>query len=387
MSTFLLLLLALLGHAFLWIGLVNRLHAVGVRRWIIKDITLVFFACAAIIPVALGWQYVSYVRFGVLASGYIILCWVVAPATLLRLVWLRCFCRLPPIVRFRGRQRVEIDLASVAATPAEIKHHWLARLPLNETLQLELTRWVLDVPRLAPTLDGLSIVHLSDLHLTGRVGKAYFREIVRVSNELQPDLICITGDIVERACCFDWIADTLGRLVARHGVYFVLGNHDLRVDAARVRRTLEQNGLIDLGDCQRQIEINGTPVALAGNEGPWFNTKPRPAVAPRGATTGRGLMIALAHTPDQLAWARSQNVDLLLAGHTHGGQIRIPPLGAIFSPTARGVEYISGVFFTPPTILHVSRGLSGDIPVRWNCPPEIAHLRLRSCSAADIPAA
>ena len=68
----------------------------------------------------------------------------------------------------------------------------------------------------------------------------------------------------------------------------------------------------------------------------------------------------------------------MLAGHTHGGQIRIPPLGAIFSPTTKGVKYISGVFYVPPTILHVTRGLSGDIPVRWNCPPEIAHLRLRA---------
>ena len=67
----------------------------------------------------------------------------------------------------------------------------------------------------------------------------------------------------------------------------------------------------------------------------------------------------------------------MLAGHTHGGQIRIPPLGAILSPTAKGVKYISGVFYVPPTILHVTRGVSGDIPVRWNCRPEIAHLRLR----------
>ena len=208
---------------------------------------------------------------GVLAGGYVILCGVVAPVTLLRLVWLRCFHRPPPVVRFHGRQRAKLDLASAAATPAELNHHWLARLPLNEILQLDVTRWVLDVPRLAPALDGLSIVHLSDLHLTGRVGKAYFREVVRTSNELRPDLVCITGDIVERSSCFDWIADTLGRLTARHGVYFILGNHDRRVDAGRLRRALEQNGLIDLGNRRLQIEIDGTPVMLAGNERPWFD--------------------------------------------------------------------------------------------------------------------
>ncbi len=94
------------------------------------------------------------------------------------------------------------------------------------------------------------------------------------------------------------------------------------------------------------------------------------------------LRIALAHCPDQLRWARAWGADLMLAGHTHGGQIRIPPLGAIFSPTRHGVKYVSGVFYSPPTILHVSRGVSGDIPIRWNCPPEIACLRLRSSRRA-----
>ena len=80
----------------------------------------------------------------------------------------------------------------------ENSHHLLARLPLNEILRLDVTDWTLDVPRLAPALDGLSIVHLSDFHFTGRVGKAFFREVVRTSNELQPDLVALTGDLVDR---------------------------------------------------------------------------------------------------------------------------------------------------------------------------------------------
>ena len=158
-----------------------------------------------------------------------------------------------------------------AAGAGENSHHFLARLPLNEILRLEVSEWMLDVPRLPPALDGLSIVHLSDFHFTGRVGKAYFREVVRISNELQPDLVALTGDIVDKPACLDWIADTLGRLAARHGVYFILGNHDLRLgDVGRVRRTLEQSGLVDLGGQQRRIEIDGHPVLLAGNERPWI---------------------------------------------------------------------------------------------------------------------
>jgi len=104
-------------------------------------------------------------------------------------------------------------------------------------------------------------------------------------------------------------------------------------------------------------------------------------------TAPDGLRIVLAHTPDQFAWARAQNADLMLAGHTHGGQICIPPLGAIFSPTAAGVRYISGIFYAPPTVLHVSRGLSGDIPIRWNCRPEISRLRLRAGRKANYRSA
>ena len=389
----LLLFVALVGHAFLWIGLVNRLHALGIRRKTVKYITLVCFFCTVLIPLGIGWHYVSGPKLLAAAPWgiidvYLILCWAIVPVTLLRLVYLRCFCRVPLVVRFHGIRRAEINPASAASNPTECRHHLLTRIPLNEILQLDVSQWMLDVPRLPPALDGLSIVHLSDLHFTGRVGKAYFREVVRVSNQLQPDLVCVTGDIIDRTECLDWIPDTLGRLTARHGVYCILGNHDLLVDDTdRLRHTLRQSGLVDLGGRSLRIEIDGTPVVLTGNERPWFRPvgcvlahtrklRENAARACKHAPYDGDLRIVLAHSPDQFAWARRQNADLMLAGHTHGGQIRIPPLGAIFSPTLRGVRYISGVFYVPPTILHVSRGLSGDVPVRWNSRPEIAHLRL-----------
>ena len=301
---------------------------------------------------------------------------------MLRLIYLRCYLlRTPPVVRFHGRRPAKINLATADAD--ENGHHFLARLPLNEILRPEVSQWTLDVLRLVPALSGLTIVQLTDLHFTGRVGKAYFREVVRVSNELQPDLVALTGDIIDNLACLDWIADTLGRLTARHSVYFILGNHDHRTDeVARIRRTLERSGLIGLGTQEREIEINGHPVLLAGNERPWIDAcRVRETHQPDNAgdrRVSRALRIVLAHCPDQLGWARAWDADLMLAGHTHGGQIRIPPLGAIFSPTRHGVKYVSGVFYSPPTILHVSRGVSGDIPVRWNCPPEIACLRLQA---------
>jgi hypothetical protein len=116
---------------------------------------------------------------------------------------------------------------------------------------------------------------------------------------------------------------------------------------------------------------------LAGNELPWLvpaadmsNCPPRNGDGP--------LRIVLAHSPDQLDWAQAQDADLLLAGHTHGGQIRLPLIGPILSPTREGVKYASGVFYAPPTIMHVTRGVSGLLPLRLKCPPEMVYLLLHA---------
>ena len=148
------------------------------------------------------------------------------------------------------------------------RRHWLARLPLNEIVRLDVTRWAVDVPRLDPALDGLKIVHLSDFHMTGHVVKGYFREVVRVANELRPDLVALTGDYVDRRQCLDWITEALGESTARYGVFFVLGNHDTRVDSEGVRRRLGQSGFVDLGSREQQIDVRGMPVLLAGDERP-----------------------------------------------------------------------------------------------------------------------
>ncbi len=372
-------LLALLGHAFLWIGLTNWLHSQGMPRRVISVLTAYFFACTVTIPVLVAWEYLSNGALSPAPAVYVVVCWGVLAATLVRLTYLRAFHSLPAVVRSRSSRAAAIDLAAAAADASELSHHFLARLPQNEILQLAVSQYELDVPRLAPALDGLKVAHLSDLHFTGRIGKAYFREAVRVCNELQPDLICITGDIIDSPKCLDWMADTLGQLAARHGVYYILGNHDRRVDFGQLRRTLDELGLVDVGARWLPVEVRGTQVLVGGNERPWLGPPSLDGqIRPHATNDNEPLRILLAHSPDQLPWARAHQADLMLAGHTHGGQICIPPLGAIFSPTAGGVKYISGIFHVPPTILHVTRGISGDVPVRWNCPPEIAELRLRA---------
>jgi hypothetical protein len=105
------------------------------------------------------------------------------------------------------------------------------------------------------------------------------------------------------------------------------------------------------------------------------------SAVPPALAGGRPFRIAVAHSPDQFGWARYYDFDLMLAGHTHGGQIRFPLIGPVFSPSHHGVRYAAGTFYQPPTLMHVSRGLSGTRPLRFNCPPELARLNLRPDAA------
>jgi len=210
--------------------------------------------------------------------------------------------------------------------------------------------------------------------MTGKVGREFYDIVVDETNALNADLVVVTGDILEKESCLPWIASTLGRLHARHGKYFVLGNHERRLaDVSLLRRSLGAAGLIDLGGRCQSKQVNGSAILLAGNERPWFGSLPN---IPQSAFRAPDFRILLSHTPDQLPWAKSQCFDLMLAGHNHGGQIRLPYLGALIAPSIYGCRYAGGLYYEPPTLLHVSRGLGGIHLIRWNCPPELALLTL-----------
>jgi predicted MPP superfamily phosphohydrolase len=183
--------------------------------------------------------------------------------------------------------------------------------------------------------------------------------------------------LIERDECIDWIPDTLGRLRAAGGVFYVRGNHDLRVDQDRLQEALAAAGLIHVGGRAHQAHVRGAPILLAGNELPWYAPAPQTAAIDEKMNSATSVRILLTHSPDQFAWARRHGFDLVLAGHNHGGQVRLPLFGAILAPSRHGVRYACGVFRAGQTVLHVSRGTSSLTPLRLNCPPEIALLVLQ----------
>ncbi len=392
--TLVLLLLALLGHAFIWVGLINRAHSVPLRHRTAVEITISCFLIMAVVPIWFAWWMVGsgfiwnlndIARWNEVPTGwlaYLFVCWLAAIITTVWWAWRAVLRRPPGILRLHSRRSLTSADDFFAKDSNEHLHHYLVHVPGNEILELDLTDRAIDVPRLAPELDGLCIMHLSDFHYTGRVGKAYFRDVVRLCNQQQPDIVAITGDLIDDNELIDWIPDTLGKLESRYGVYFVLGNHDIRYDMDRLRETLADYGLIDLGGRWMQTEIKGQPVILAGNELPWIAPAADMSDCPERTPGGGPLRIVLSHSPDQLAWAQARDADLFLAGHTHGGQICFPLIGPIFSPSRVGVTYAEGIFHAPPTIMHVTRGISGQIPIRFNCPPEMSRLVLHAIRRA-----
>ncbi|MCX7425983.1 MAG: metallophosphoesterase [Planctomycetia bacterium] len=383
-----LVLLALVGHAVLLVAFVNRIHATALTRSLVHVLSLIAFVAIATIPVAAGvwlawrgWTLLGpndWLALPAAALFYLGLCWAAGATGIVQWAWRRARRRHPAVLRRHQSRSIRLASPRGKTASRDHVHHFLAHMPGNEVLDLDFAERSLAVPRLDAALDGLSIVHLSDLHFTGRIGKAFFQDVVALSNEQEPDLVAITGDLVDGAAYIDWMPDTLGRLNSRHGVFFVLGNHDLKVDTRRLRRTLVDAGLVDLGGCWTRIEVRGSPIVLAGNELPWIPPAADMGNAPPRGPDGQPLRILLSHSPDQIDWAVAHDFDLMLAGHLHGGQIRLPVLGPILSPSRWGVRFASGTFHREPTILHVSRGLSGKWPLRLNCPPELTRLVLHS---------
>jgi len=390
---FLLLLAALVGHTALWAALINRVHSSSFSYYVGKRLAQVGLVMLGSIPVVFGLWFVAADLAILGGSGgrpipwpgrtYLVVCWVLAAMTL---VWWLCrplVHRDPKVVRSHRSERVG-PLGLPASSPWERNgHHLLLRVPGNEVLHLDLSHRVLEVARLPAALDGLTIAHLSDFHFARHTRKAYFEEVVRLGNRFEADLVAVTGDVLEHSDFIEWSPDTLGKLEGRYGVYFVLGNHDTKADVPRLRRSLTELGLVDLGGRWVEIRIAGEPILLAGNELPWLKPAADLSDAPAGAAHGGPPRIALSHSPDQFGWARKNDFDLLLAGHTHGGQVRLPWIGPILTPSRTGVRYASGVFYTPPTVMHVTRGISGEHPIRLNCPPEITRLVLKKPEGRD----
>ncbi|HVF51953.1 MAG TPA: metallophosphoesterase [Pyrinomonadaceae bacterium] len=250
-----------------------------------------------------------------------------------------------------------------------------ARAALAEPYMLAVERHAVGLRRLPRELDGLSIVQLSDLHHSPFTGREQIERAIETANSLEPDIIALTGDYVSHereyaAPC----AEMLGRLRARCGVYAVLGNHDHWVDAALITDLFRAEGIRMLVNEGMRFEHNGASFWLAGVDDTMVGMEDLPLAL--AGSRGEELKLLLAHNPVILRRAARAGVDLVLSGHTHGGQVTWRSERSASGKVRRRI--LRGLGRHGETQIYVTRGLGTVVlPLRYGCLPEITHLQLR----------
>ncbi|MBA2645162.1 MAG: metallophosphoesterase [Pyrinomonadaceae bacterium] len=275
---------------------------------------------------------------------------------------------------WRDRRRVTsprpTPLRSLAAGLMEA-----ARAALAEPYLLAVERHAVGLRRLPAALDGLRVVHLSDIHHSPFTGREQVERAVEMANSLQPDIIALTGDYISHereyaAPC----AEMLGRLHARYGVYAVLGNHDHWVDAPLITDLFRAEGVHVLVNEGMRFEHRGASFWLAGVDDTMVGLEDLP-LALAGSRDDE-MKLLLAHNPIVLRRAARAGVDLVLSGHTHGGQVTWRSERSASGRVRR--RLLRGLGRQGDTQIYVSRGLGTVVlPVRYGCPPEVSLLQLR----------
>jgi hypothetical protein len=242
--------------------------------------------------------------------------------------------------------------------------------------------------RLPAAFDGFTIAQLSDFHYDEYFSGTPIKAAVEIVNNLEPDLVVLTGDFVtiplyeqfharkRAANAAEPCAVLLSPLHSHLGTVCVLGNHDVASDAPRIIEILHSHGLPVLRNRSIPIEQGGSRIWLCGLDSIWEGN-PDIDLALRGVPAEE-IVVLLVHEPDFADEAAYYPVDLQLSGHSHGGQIWLPGIGAPWLPTL-AKRYPRGLYRIGPLTLYTNVGLGTiRLPIRLNCPPEVTLFTLRS---------
>jgi predicted MPP superfamily phosphohydrolase len=275
------------------------------------------------------------------------------------------------VAPYGGANRTDTPLRSLALSLTHV-----ARAALTEPHMLSIEHERIQLTRLPQAFDGFRVVQLSDIHHGPFSSREQIERAVETANRLQPDIIALTGDYISKerhyaAPC----AEMMGRLKARYGVYAVLGNHDHWTDAALITDLFRAEGITVLINEGIHFEHNGASFWLAGVDDTMVGLEDL-SLALSGARQDE-MKLLLAHNPIILRRAARASVDLVLSGHTHGGQVAIRGERS----TVRGARkrLLKGHGRLANTQIYVNRGLGTVVlPIRYGCPPEISLLELRT---------
>lgn len=251
----------------------------------------------------------------------------------------------------------------------------VAKGAIDEANSLSLERVEIELDRLPRQLDGFKIIHLSDTHHSPFTKLEHIERAVKVANRLKPDLFLLTGDYVSHEDKYIApVADVLGKLRAEFGVFACLGNHDHWTNADLVTHLFRGEGINVLINEGLRFEARGTSFWLAGVDDYMVGRTDVPA-ALKGSFPDE-MKLLLAHNPIIFRQAVRAGVDLTLSGHTHGGQVRIRDGEKRILPKRR---LKAGLHSRKGSQIYITRGIGTVVlPVRYQCPPEISFLELRT---------
>lgn len=236
-----------------------------------------------------------------------------------------------------------------------------------EPAMLDITRYKIE----DKDLKGIKIVFPADFHLRP-YQKERLNDIIKIINDENADLVLCVGDFVAGhtknvTMQIEEIAENLGKVKSKYGFYTVLGNHDIWYDEKRIKNALSQNSIKVLDNENVKLNINGKAVYIAGIED-MQTQKPNIEKALQNTTSP---IIFLTHTPDMFPKV-PEKVNLTLAGHTHGGQVRFPVIGPVFTASKYFNRYAKDLIVENGKKMVVSKGIGVSIiPIRFNCIPEI----------------
>ncbi len=221
-------------------------------------------------------------------------------------------------------------------------------------------------------LGGLRILHVSDVHARGRAGGAL--RMLRALEGVECDLVCLTGDIAERAGALAAVGQALLRLSPRLGVFACPGNHDRQLPPGVFEHGLERCGVVLLSNRALRLRLDSIEFNLVGTDDPH---RQRHDIGKSFAEVDERLgVLLLTHSPDGVFDLGRRRCDLALSGHTHGGQI-CPPLLPVPTNTRHRLPAAAGVMLLDGRLCHVSPGLGwSGVPWRWRCPARTHLLEL-----------
>jgi uncharacterized protein len=269
--------------------------------------------------------------------------------------------------------------AGLVLYSSELERHWIDVTQRDAALR-----------GLPADFEGMRVVQLSDIHMDSFTEPFFMRRVIERINQLKPDAVFLTGDFVTSgrwpnadAHKAAWECAGILKNLECKSVYAVLGNHDVIVGAATIEAALRASGISILRNSFLPIERGSARMWLAGLDDPLAGRPDLDAAIPESIRNLRNEpVVLLCHAPDYAMRIRShaagEAVGLMLSGHTHGGQIRLPLIGALVLPPM-GKRFVEGWFQLGNMSLYVNRGIGTiGVPFRLDCPPEVTLFTLRA---------